>query len=50
LADSSGTAQLPADWLLVPASVLALIVLVPLGFGLAHFRRSRRAWRAYHSR
>jgi hypothetical protein len=50
LASDRGKAQLPAHWLLVPAGVLALIVLVPIGFGLAHLRRSRRAWRAYHPR
>ena len=48
-AEGRGKAQLSTRWLLVPAGVLALIVLVPIGFGIAHLRRSRRAWRAYHS-
>jgi hypothetical protein len=50
LASDRGKAHLQAHWLLLPASVLVLILLVPLGFGLAHLRRSRRAWRAYHPR
>ena len=49
LAEGRGKAQLSTQWLLVPAAVLALIVLVPIGIGIAHLRRSRRAWRAYHS-
>jgi hypothetical protein len=48
-AEGRGKAQLSTRWLLVPAGVLALMVLVPIGFGIAHLRRSRRAWRAYHS-
>jgi hypothetical protein len=48
LASDRGKAQLPAHWLLVPAAVLALALLVPVGFGLARLRRSRRAWQAYH--
>jgi len=43
-------AHLRAHWLLVPDGVLAFILLVPVGFGLAHLRRSRRAGRAYHPR
>ncbi len=50
LASDRGKAHLPAHWLLVPAGVLALILLAPVGFGFAHLRRSRRAWRAYHPR
>jgi hypothetical protein len=43
-------AQLSARWLLVPAGILALVVLIPIGFGIAHLRRSRRAWRTCHAR
>jgi hypothetical protein len=39
--------RLSATWLLVPAAVLALIVLVPLGILLLNVRRSRRALLAY---
>ena len=49
-AEGRGNAQLSSRWLLVPAAVLALIVLVPVGLGIAHLRRSRRAWRAYQAR
>jgi hypothetical protein len=42
-----GSARLDARWLLVPAAVLALIVLVPVSIGVAHLRRSRRAMRRY---
>ena len=49
LAEGRGKAQLSTQWLLLPAAILALMVLVPIGFGIAHLRRSRRAWRAYHS-
>lgn len=38
---------LDARWLLVPAAILALIVLVPVGVVFSHWRRGRRAWRAY---
>ena len=48
-ADGRGSNRLSARWLLLPATVLALIVLVPLGIGVAKFRRSRRAWRDYHA-
>src|SRR3954465_7583728 len=48
-ADGRGSNRLSAQWLLVPAAVLALIVLVPIGIGLAKLRRSRRAWRDYHA-
>jgi hypothetical protein len=34
----------------VPAGTLDLIVLVPAALGIAHLRRSRRAWRAYQAR
>jgi hypothetical protein len=44
-----GRNRLSPKWLLLPAAVLALIVLVPLGIGVAKFRRSRRAWREYHA-
>jgi hypothetical protein len=48
-ADGRGANRLSAHWLLVPAAVLALIVLVPIGIGIAKLRRSRRAWRDYHA-
>ncbi len=44
-----GSARLDARWLLVPAAVLALIVIVPVGIGVAHLRRSRRALRRYRA-
>jgi hypothetical protein len=50
MAKGRGKAQLSPRWLLVPAAVFALIVLVPIGLGIAHLRRSRRAWRAYQPR
>jgi len=34
-------------WLLLPASVLLAALLVPVGVGIAHWRRGRRALRAY---
>jgi hypothetical protein len=49
-AETRGKSQLSANWLLVPAGILALIVLVPASLGIAHLRRSRRAWRAYQAR
>jgi hypothetical protein len=49
-AETRGTSQLSTRWLLVPAGILALIVLVPAALGIAHLRRSRRAWRAYQPR
>jgi hypothetical protein len=49
-AEDRGRGQLDAKWLLVPAGILALIVLVPVVLGIAHLRRSRRAWRAYQAR
>jgi hypothetical protein len=49
-AESRGNGQLSSRWLLVPAGILALIVLVPTALGIAHLRRSRRAWRAYQPR
>ena len=49
LATDRGRNRLSSTWLLLPAAVLALIVLVPLGIGIAKFRRSRRAWREYHA-
>jgi hypothetical protein len=50
LAEGRGKAQLSTRWLLVPAGILALIVLIPVALGIAHLRRSRRAWRAYQAR
>jgi hypothetical protein len=48
-ADGRGSNRLSAQWLLLPATVLALIVLVPIGIGLAKLHRSRRAWRDYQA-
>jgi hypothetical protein len=48
-ADGRGSNRLSTTWLLLPAAVLALIVLVPIGIGLMKLRRSRRAWRDYHA-
>jgi hypothetical protein len=48
-AEGRGANRLSTHWLLLPAAVLALIVLVPLGIGLAKLRRSRRAWRDYQA-
>jgi hypothetical protein len=48
-AETRGNARLSKQWLLLPAAVLALALLVPIGFGIAHLRRSRRAWRAYRA-
>jgi hypothetical protein len=42
--------RLDARWLFVPVGVLALIVLVPAGIGVAKWRRSRKAWREYRAR
>ena len=39
--------ELGAEWFLVPAALLALIVLVPSGIVLASFVRTRRAERPY---
>jgi hypothetical protein len=39
--------RLSASWLLLPAAVLALIVLVPIGVLLLNVRRNRRALLAY---
>ena len=44
-----GTDSLSTKWLLVPAAILALIVLVPIGAGVTHVRRTRRAWRDYRA-
>jgi len=49
-AEDRGTGQLSTTWLLVPAGLFALIVLIPVALGIAHLRRSRRAWRAYQAR
>ncbi len=40
-------AKLGASWLLFPLSVLALIVLVPVGLGIREWVRGRRAERRY---
>jgi hypothetical protein len=42
-------APLSATWLLLPGAVLALIVLVPVGIGLAKWRRGRKASRDYRA-
>jgi hypothetical protein len=42
-------ARLDAKWLLLPVAFLALIVLVPVGIGLAKWRRARKAWREYRA-
>jgi hypothetical protein len=42
-------AALSALWIVVPASVLGLVLLVPLGFVLASRLRDRRAARAYEA-
>jgi len=39
--------RLSASWLLLPAAVPALIVLVPIGVLLLNVRRNRRALLAY---
>jgi hypothetical protein len=44
---ASHNSRLSATWLLIPAAVLALIVLVPLGVLLLNVRRNRRALLAY---
>ena len=44
-----GTDSLSTTWLLVPAAILALLILVPVGVGVGHVRRNRRAWREYHA-
>jgi hypothetical protein len=42
-----GGSKLSATWLVVPAALLSLIVLVPAGFFLVSWRRDRRAQREY---
>ncbi len=44
-----GSARLNAQWLLVPAVLLGLILIVPAVFGIAYLRRSRRALRDYRA-
>ena len=39
--------SLSATWLLVPAALLALIVLIPVGLGVRGWRRHRRVAREY---
>jgi hypothetical protein len=48
-AEGRGNNRLSTTWLLLPAAVLALIVLVPIGIGLTKLHRSRRAWRDYQA-
>jgi hypothetical protein len=38
---------LDKHWLLLPAALFALVVLLPAGVLLAHWHKGRRAWRAY---
>jgi hypothetical protein len=42
-------ARLDARWLLLPGAFLALIVLLPVGIGVAKWHRGRKAWRAYRA-
>ena len=42
-------ARLNAGWLLLPAALLALILIVPAAFGVAYLHKSRRAIREYRS-
>jgi len=47
-ADATGAgseSRLDATWLIVPGILLALVVLVPIGFGIVHWRRSVLAYR-----
>jgi hypothetical protein len=44
-----GADSLSTTWLLVPGAILALLVLVPIGVGIGHVRRNRRAWRDYNA-
>jgi hypothetical protein len=44
---SAGDARLGAGWLAVPFAVLGLAVLVPIGFGVANWRRNRAAAREW---
>jgi hypothetical protein len=44
---ASAHGQLDPRWLLVPAGILALVILVPLGLLTRNLIRSRRAYRRY---
>jgi hypothetical protein len=48
-AETRGSARLDSRWLLLPAGLLGVLLCVPLGIGVARFRRSRRAWRDYRA-
>jgi hypothetical protein len=48
-ADGRGKARLSAQWLAVPAALLALIAVVPIVLIAANVRRGRRALRAYQA-
>ena len=42
-------ARLDTKWFLLPGAVLALIVAIPVGIGVAKWRRSRKIWREYRT-
>ena len=46
-ATGGGKAQLSAAWLLFPLGLLSLAVIVPVVFGVLHWRRARQAERAF---
>jgi hypothetical protein len=46
---AAGRPALGAAWLLVPAGILGLIVLVPIGLGVRGWYRNNRAQRSYSS-
>lgn len=47
LGPAAGRAHLNAAWLLVPLGVLGLAILVPVSWGLLHWRRVRSAERTF---
>lgn len=46
---ATGTPRLGAAWIAVPFAILGLVVLVPLGVGIAQWYRGRKAEREYRS-
>ena len=44
---TSGTSRLGASWLLVPAGIFSLVLLIPLGIGMNGWYRGARARREY---